>query len=86
MPAVLTRAQSDGTSSREVYRQFVHSSVRPVLDQIEVLASELLEVEVRISAERLAGADVASRARACRARAGKEGNLPVEDARQVVGL
>lgn len=86
VPAVLTRAKSDGTSLREVYRQFVHASVRPLLDQIEVLASELLEVEVRISAERLAGADVASRARAFRALTGKDGNLPVDDARQIVGL
>ena len=86
VPAVLTRAQSDGTSLRETYRQFVHSSVRPVLDQIEALASELLEVEVRISAERLAGADVASRARAFRALTGKDGTLSAVEARQIVGL
>lgn len=86
VPAVLTRPESDGTAKREAYRVFVASSLRPLLDQIEVLASELLEVEVRISAERLAGADVASRARAFRALTGKDGNLPVEQARQIVGL
>ena len=86
VPSVLTRPESDGTAKREAYRVFVASSLRPLLDQIEVLASELLEVEVRISAERLAGADVASRARAFRALTGKDGNLPVEDARQIVGL
>ena len=63
VPSVLTRPESDGTGRREAYRQFVASSLRPLLDQIEVVASELLEVEVRISAERLAGADLASRAR-----------------------
>ncbi|MYK89154.1 MAG: hypothetical protein F4018_12920 [Acidobacteria bacterium] len=86
VPAVLTRPESDGTAKREAYRVFVASSLRPLLDQIEVLASELLEVEVRISAERLAGADVASRARAYRALAGKDGNLPVDAAREIVGL
>ena len=86
VPSVLTRPESDGTAKREAYRVFVASSLRPLLDQIEVLASDLLEVEVRISAERLAGADLASRARAFRALAGKEGNLSVEDARQIVGL
>lgn len=86
IPAVLTRPESDGTAKREAYRQYVHQSVRPLLDQIEVLASELLEVDVTISAERLAGADVASRARAFRALAGKDGNLPVEQAREIVGL
>ena len=55
-------------------------------DQLEEAASELVEVDVRIGAERLAGADVASRARAFRALTGKDGTLPVEDARQIVGL
>ena len=86
VPSVLTRPESDGTAKREAYRVFVASSLRPLLDQIEVLASELLEVEVRISAERLAGADLASRARGFRALVGKEGKLPVDDARQIVGL
>ena len=86
VPAVLSRAESDGTAKREAYRVFVASSLRPVLDQIEVLASELLEVDVHISAERLAGADVASRARAFRALTGKDGNLPVDQAREIVGL
>ena len=86
VPSVLTRPESDGTAKREAYRVFVASSLRPLLDQIEVLASELLEVEVRISAERLAGADLASRSRAFRALTGKDGNLPVADARKIVGL
>ena len=86
VPTVLLRADGDGTSRREAYRQFVSESVRPILDQIEEAASELLEVDVRLSAERLAGADVASRARAFRALAGRDGNLPAEDARRIVGL
>ena len=86
MPAVLSPAESDGTAKREAYRVFVASSLHPLLDQIEALASELLEVDVRISAERLAGADVASRARTFRALAGRDRNLPVKDARQIVGL
>ena len=86
VPAVLLTRDGDGTSRREAYRQFVHESVRPILDQIEEAASELLEVDVKLSAERLAGADVASRARAFRALTGKDGTLAVEDARQIVGL
>ena len=86
VPAVLSRPESDGAGRREAYRVFVLSSLRPVLDQIEALASELLEVEVRISAERLAGADLTSRARAFRALTGKDGNLPADEARQIVGF
>ena len=56
VPAALVRPDSDGTAKREAYRTFIASSLRPVLDQIELLASELLEVDVTISAERLAGA------------------------------
>ena len=76
VPAVLVGRDGDGTSRREAYRVFIASSLRPLLDQIEALASDLLEVDVRISAERLAGADVASRARAFRALTGKDGTLP----------
>jgi len=86
VPAVLLARDGDGTSRREAYRQFVHESVRPILDQTEEAASDLLEVDVKLSAERLAGADMASRARAFRALTGRDVTLPVEDAREIVGL
>ena len=86
IPNALVRAKSDGTLAREAYRQWVQVAVRPMVDEIASLASDLLEVDVAISTEPLAGADIASRARAYRALIGKEGGLDPVDARKVVGL
>ena len=86
IPPGLFRTDADGTQAREVYRQWVHVSVEPVAAMIADAASELLEVDVAISTSELAGADVASRARAFRALAGRDANLEPDVARQIVGL
>ena len=56
--------ESDGSSKRESYRAFLHSSVSPVAATVEHELSEKLEIAVKLDFSGLFAADIASKARA----------------------
>ena len=87
VPAVLTRPESDGTAKREAYRVFVASSLRPLLESDS--STSPVSYWRSTSSSRPSGWRALTwlPARgAFRALTGKDGNLPVEQAREIVGL
>ena len=63
-PAVLFAESGDGTSRREAFRQFLHSTLQPIGELLALELSEKLEAPIRINLDRLFAADLAGRARA----------------------
>ena len=77
---------ADGTAGRENYRRFIVSTIQPIGRIVAAELSEKLEAEIRLDFDGLSGADVAGRARAWRALAGREAALSPEVAARLVGL
>ena len=63
-PAVLFSERGDGTSRREAFRQFLHSTLQPVAGLIALELTAKLEADVSINLDRLFAADLSGRARA----------------------
>ena len=63
-PAVLFAESGDGTSRREAFRQFLHSTLQPIADVIALELTAKLDADVSLSLDRLFAADLAGRARA----------------------
>ena len=76
--------ESDGTSAREAFRQFVHATVGAVARLVEAELSDKLDVEVRLDFSDLRAADVAGRARAFKALVG--GGMDLDKAVALSGL
>ena len=63
-PAVLFAESGDGTSRREAYRQWAHTTLQPMVRIVEEELTAKLETSVVLNLDNLFAADVASRARA----------------------
>ena len=85
IPPTLISPMGDGTSMREAFRQFLHSTVMPVSDIIkEELSNKLDTPDLSISFDRLMASDVQGRARAFQSMVG--GGMAVEKAAMLSGL
>ena len=85
VPPALVNPQSDGTSQRESFRRWLHSSVQPLaaLAQDE-LRVKLDEPELTISFDRLFAADLSGRARGFQSMV--KGGMDVAKAAGIAGL
>ena len=86
VPPALFAASTDGSGSREAYRQLLHSSVMPAGVLLAGFLQDAFEVAVDLKWDRLAAADVQGRARAYRSLVGTEGGLEDSEARRVTGM
>lgn len=76
--------QSDGTLAREQYRQFLAVTLQPVAKEVARVLSESLAIEVELTFDELAAADIASKARAFGALV--NAGMSVDDAKRTAGL
>ena len=74
----------DGTSAREGYRQFLHTTISPVADQIARVATLRFGQPVRFNFDRLMASDISGRARAFQSMAG--GGMDLAKAAALAGL
>ena len=86
IPPSLQDSGADGTAQRESYRRFLHGSVQPLARIIERELHDKLDGDVRLSFRRLEAGDIAGRARAWRALAGREASMDDATARRLAGL
>ena len=64
VPAVLFTATGDGTSRREAFRQFLHSTLQPLGTIVAGELSEKLETPIALGFDRVFASDLSGRARA----------------------
>ena len=76
--------RADGTSLREAWRQFLHSSVTPVADIVAAELSDKLAVDIKLNFDRMFASDLSGRARAFQSMVG--GGYDVEKAAALAGL
>ena len=76
--------RADGTSLREAWRQFLHSSVTPVADIVAAELSDKLAVDIKLNFDRMFASDLSGRARAFQSMVG--GGMDVAKAAALAGL
>ena len=76
--------RADGTSLREAWRQFLHSSVVPVSDIVAAELSDKLAVDIKLNFDRMFASDLSGRARAFQSLVG--GGMDVAKAAALAGL
>ena len=86
IPAALISPTASGQASREAWRQFIASSVDGLARRLEAQIVEQLGVEVSFNSTPLGGRDLLARAACFRRLVGKEGFVPVADARLAAGI
>ena len=84
IPPELLAGGVEGAAAREAYRRWTFTSVQPMADAVAEELSTKLEIDVHLDTGGLAAADMAGRARALGILA--KAGMPLESARQVVGL
>ena len=75
---------SDGTSMRESWRRFLHSSAQPLADIVSEELSLKLDLEIELSFDRLFASDIQGRARAFQSMVG--GGMDLNKAAALSGL
>ena len=87
VPPSLVTLPADGTGQREAWRRFLHGSVSPVARIVQgELRAKLDTPALSLDFTALYAADVSGRARAFRSLAGKDANIPEDEARRLAGL
>ena len=86
IPAALISPTASGQASREAWRQFIASSVDGLARRLEAQIVEQLGVKVTFDSSPLGGRDLLARAACFRRLVGKEGFVPVADARLAAGI
>ena len=76
--------RADGTSLREAWRQFLHSSVVPVAALVSAELSDKLAVDIGLNFDRMFASDLSGRARAFQSMVG--GGMDVAKAAALAGL
>ena len=84
IPPELLAGGIEGAAAREAYRRWTFTSVQPMADAVAEEISAKLEIDVSLDSSGLAAADMAGRARALGILA--KAGMPLESAREVVGL
>ena len=83
-PPVLFAESGDGTSRREAFRFFMHSTLEPIARLIALELTEKFETPIGINLDRLFAADLAGRARAFQSMVGA--GMDVTRAATLAGL
>ncbi len=86
VPVALVSPTATGQGAREAWRTFVSSSVDGLLRRLEAQIVEQLGVKVTFDSSPLGGRDLLARAACFRRLVGKEGFVPVADARLAAGI
>ena len=83
IPTEIVDERTDGTSNREAWRRFLHSSLQPLGKVIQSQAVEV-DLQVEFSFDNLMASDIAGRARAFGSLV--QGGMDVEEAAALTGL
>ncbi len=83
VPTELIDERTEGTSNREAWRRFLHSTLQPLAKLIQAQAAEV-DLIVDFSFENLMASDIAGRARAFGSLV--QGGMDIEEAAQLTGL
>ena len=83
IPTEIVDQQTDGTSNREAWRRFLHSTLQPMGRIIQAQAAES-DLIVEFSFESLMASDIAGRARAFGSLV--QGGMDIEEAAALTGL
>ena len=83
LPTEIIDGRTEGTSNREAWRRFLHSTLQPLAKLVQAQAAEI-DLIVEFSFESLMASDIAGRARAFGSLV--QGGMDVEEAAQLTGL
>ena len=84
IPAGLADSRSEGTSQRESFRRFLHTTIVPVARLLEAEISTKLETEIRLGFDGLFASDLSGRARAFSSLV--KGGMALDKAAALAGL
>lgn len=83
LPTEIIDGRTEGTSNREAWRRFLHSTLQPLAKLVQAQAAEV-DLIVEFSFESLMASDIAGRARAFGSLV--QGGMDIEEAAQLTGL
>ena len=84
VPPSLASTRSEGSSQRESFRRFIHTTIQPASKMVAEELSRKLDQQISLSFESLFASDLAGRARAFRSMV--EAGLTLERAAALTGL